>query len=113
MVGTVVGCELIRPAIKREAPVADAVAVPAYHRPEVGVRGQVSLETVETERDISDRAAPIGHADRRDDGAIGHGPHFDAVPVCERVDLDRSAGRGAEWLPRHAWLLCVHGPRLR
>src|SRR5690348_5344109 len=91
MIHAVVGGERVLGAVQRELARADAVAIPANKRAEVGAVAHVAGEIVVAKRDIHQLAILVGYLEGLEDAAIGHDLGDGALLVLERVKFDRFA----------------------
>ena len=94
MVGAVVDCKLVGRAVENELSFSDAIAIAADNRPKVRRVLDVTLQVVESERDIIKAARSIRNAQGNDNPAIGDGAHFHAVRVDESEHIDSFAFGG-------------------
>ena len=88
MIGSVVGGELVRLAIEREAPLRDPVSIASDDGTKIWrLLRDVLVECIESEHDVAELFAAIPHPQRDDRRAVRHHAHFHTVRVGEREEL--------------------------
>ena len=92
-VGTVIGCQRVGFAFERESGAANAIAITANQRAKIRTLGQIAIELVVTEHNVTQIALPVRHLERLDDATIGQDARFHPVRIAQRVNFHRPSVR--------------------